>query len=138
MTQAVAVNAFPHNPETIAYGQTILPHRRITPGAVGALDAPSGPLGPEHAGALTYVYASFADDEGAQRGYRKFADMQHAMLAADGFIRWFSFADGPHGYGLGLWRSADDAVAFVRGEAHRAAVATSRPTGRPSTRRSTA
>ena len=45
------------------------------------------------------------------------------MLAAPGFIRWFSLTDGPHGYGLGQWRTAEDALAFVRGTAHRAAVA---------------
>jgi hypothetical protein len=49
--------------------------------------------------------------------------MQRAMLSAAGFIRWFSFADGSHGYGLGLWRTADDAIAFVRGNHHRAAIA---------------
>jgi hypothetical protein len=99
-----------------------LPQRRISPGAVGGLDGPAGPLGPEHAGALTLTFGAFADDGSAQRGYRHFTDMQAAMLSAEGFLRWFSFADGPHGYGLGLWRNAEQALAFVRGDAHRAAV----------------
>lgn len=123
MTDTMDVRAFPPDAETAAYGQNALPSRRWTPGAVGALDGPGGPLGPELAGALTLTYGAFAEDVSAQRGYRHFADMQKAMLSADGFIRWFSFADGPHGYGLGLWRSTDKASAFVRGTHHRAAVA---------------
>jgi hypothetical protein len=107
----------------MAYGARTLPQRRMTPGAVGGLDGPAGPLGPEVAGALTLTFGAFADDANAQRGYRHFTDMQVSMLSADGFVRWFSFADGPHGYGLGLWRTAEQALAFVRGDAHRDAVA---------------
>jgi heme-degrading monooxygenase HmoA len=123
MTETMEVRPFAPTPDTIAYSQQVLPSRRMTPGVVGGLDGPGGPLGPELAGALTLAYGAFADDAGAQRGYRHFADIQHAMLGAPGFIRWFSFADGPHGYGLGLWRTAEDAVAFVRGPQHRTAVA---------------
>lgn len=117
------VGAFPPDAETLAYGQRVLPSRRWTPGAVGALDGPGGAIGPEHAGALTLAYGSFADSASAQRGYRNFTDIQRAMLSAAGFLRWFSFVDGPHGYGLGLWRTAEHAAAFVRGPDHRAAVA---------------
>jgi hypothetical protein len=122
MTETIEVRAFPPDDETMAYGASVLPQRRMTPGAVGGLDGPSGMLGPELAGALTLAYGAFADDASAQRGYRAFADIQRAMLDAPGFIRWFSFADGPHGYGLGLWRTAAEATAFVRGRAHRGAV----------------
>jgi hypothetical protein len=123
MTETIEVRPFPPDAETVAYGHCVLPQQRISPGAVGGLDGPAGPLGPELAGALTLTFGAFADNARAQRGYRHFTDMQHAMLSAAGFIRWFSFADGPHGYGMGLWRTADEALAFVRGEHHRAAVA---------------
>lgn len=116
-----AVRPIPPTPETQQYGRQVLPARRMTPGAVGALDGP-GNLGPEHAGALTLTFAAFADEDSAQRGYRHFTDMQRAMLGADGFLRWLTFSDGPHGYGLGLWGTAEQAAAFVRGAAHRAAV----------------
>jgi hypothetical protein len=123
MTDTVEIQPFAPDAETMAYGHEVLPQRRMTPGAVGGLDGPRGPLGPERAGALTLAYGSFATAANAQRGYRAFADIQRSMLDAAGFIRWFSFADGPHGYGLGLWDDADAAAAFVRGEAHRSAVA---------------
>jgi hypothetical protein len=123
MTETIEVRPFPPSAETIAYGQQVLPQRRMTPGAVGGLDGPAGPLGPESAGALTLAFGAFAEDASAQRGYQYFTDIQRSMLDAPGFVRWISFADGPHGYGLGFWRTADEAHAFVRGEAHRAAVA---------------
>jgi hypothetical protein len=117
-----AVRPFPPSSSTQEYVRRVLPQRRMTPGAVGGLDG-AGNLGPEHAGALVLTFGAFADEESAQRGYRQFTDMQAAMLSAEGFLRWISFVDGPHGYGLGLWRSAGEAAAFVRGPAHRAAVA---------------
>src|SRR3569623_318875 len=123
MTETIEVRPFPPSAETIAHGLKVLPQRRMTPGAVGGLDGPAGPLGPECAGALTLAFGAFAEDASAQRGYQYFTDIQRSMLDAPGGVRGLSFADGPHGYGLGLWRSADEAHAFVRGEAHRAAVA---------------
>jgi hypothetical protein len=113
------VHAFSPTQATIEYGREVLPTRRMTPGAVGGLDGPEGNVGPENAHALSLVYGSFADSESAQRGFRAFTDAQRALLDAPGFLRWLSFADGPHGYGLGLWRSAADAEAFARGQFHR-------------------
>lgn len=121
----IAVRGFAPDQETLDHGRRVLPSRRMTPGATGGLDGP-GNLGPEHAGALTLVYGAFADDASAQRGFRKFTDAQRILLDTPGFIRWFSFADGPHGYGLGLWRSASDAATFARGPFHRDVVSEQR------------
>jgi heme-degrading monooxygenase HmoA len=74
------------------------------------------------------VYGSFADSVSAQRGYRAFADAQRSLLEAPGFLRWLTFADGPHGYGLGWWRTADDAAAWARGQTHREFVSAQRKT----------
>ncbi|MBV9485938.1 MAG: hypothetical protein JO246_07755 [Frankiaceae bacterium] len=120
--------AFAPDQDTIAYGMEVLPQRLMTPGMVGTLIGP-GNAGPEMAGALSLVYASFADAERAQHGFRAFTDAQRSMLDAPGFLRWITFADGPHGFGLGWWRSADDAIAWSRGEAHRRYVADQRATG---------
>lgn len=109
---------FAPDPETAAYGVRVIPGRRLTPGMVGGLAAP-GDAGPEQAGALSLVYGSFPDGSSAQRGFRAFARAQRSLLEAPGFLRWLSFADGPHGYGLGWWRTADDAAAWARGQAHR-------------------
>ncbi|MCU1591621.1 MAG: hypothetical protein JWP11_2877 [Frankiales bacterium] len=111
-------SAFAPDAATAAYGQHLLPERRFSPGAVGGLAGPDN-AGPEQAGALSLVYGSFADPDSAQRGFRSFTDAQRSLLDAPGFLRWISFADGPHGYGLGWWRTVDDAAAWARGPAHR-------------------
>jgi heme-degrading monooxygenase HmoA len=92
---------------------------------VGGLEG-AGNAGPEQAGALSLVYGSFADADCAQRGFRAFAEAQRSLLDAPGFLRWLTFADGPHGYGLGWWRSADDATAWARGSTHRELVTAQR------------
>jgi hypothetical protein len=92
---------------------------RLTPGVVSALDGPTD-AGPERAGALTLLHTTFADDIGAQRGYRNFARIKSEFRYLPGFLRWLTFNDGPHGYALGLWRGVADVEEFVRSEAHRA------------------
>jgi hypothetical protein len=98
--------------------QQAIPGTRVTPGVVSALDGPTRG-GPETAGALTLLHTTFADNTGAQRGYRNFATIKHGFRDRLGFLRWITFGDGPHAYALGLWRSVDDVLAFVHGDAHR-------------------
>jgi heme-degrading monooxygenase HmoA len=116
---------FAPDPDTAAYAAKLVPSRRLTPGMVGGLAGPQN-AGPEQAGALSLVYGSFADTDRAQRGFRAFADAQASLLEAPGFLRWLSFADGPHGYGLGWWRTPEDAAAWARGTTHREFVAAQR------------
>jgi heme-degrading monooxygenase HmoA len=123
-----AVQEFPADAGVMEYGMRLLPDLRITPGAVRGLAGPDN-LGPEHAGALSLVFGSFADEARAQRTYRRFAEAQAAVRDAPGFLRWLSFNDGPHGYGLGWWRSAEDAAAFARGPIHREMVREQRAEG---------
>ena len=112
------IGVFPPDERSRAVQQAVA-GTRVTPGVVSALD---GPLlaGPEAAGALTLLHTTFADDGGAQRGYRNFAAIKDHFRARSGFIRWLTFNDGPHGYALGLWATVDDVLEFVRGDAHRA------------------
>jgi heme-degrading monooxygenase HmoA len=94
---------------------------RYTPGVVAAIDGPQR-LGPESAGALTLLHVTFADNDNAQRGYREFAAIKPHFCSLPGFIRWLTFSDGVDTYTLGLWRSVEDVMNLVRGDAHRAAV----------------
>jgi heme-degrading monooxygenase HmoA len=93
---------------------------RYTPGVVAAIDGPAR-LGPEAAGALTLLHVTFANDENAQRGYREFAAIKPAFCGLPGFIRWLTFSDGVDTYTLGMWRSPEDVMDFVRSDVHRAA-----------------
>ena len=101
---------------------------RFTPGVVAAIDGPER-LGPEAAGALTLLHVTFADDDDAQRGYQEFAAIKPAFCALPGFIRWLTFSDGVDTYTLGLWRSVDDVMDFVRSDAHRRAARAQRDDG---------
>ena len=95
---------------------------RFTPGVVAAIDGPER-VGPEAAGALTLLHVTFADDESAQRGYQQFGAIKPSFCGQPGFIRWLTFSDGVDTYTLGLWRTVDDVMEFVRSDAHRAAAA---------------
>jgi heme-degrading monooxygenase HmoA len=101
---------------------------RFTPGVVAAIDGPER-LGPERAGALTLLHVTFADDANAQRGYREFAAIKPHFCGLPGFIRWLTFSDGVDSYTLGLWRSVDDVMNFVRSDVHRAAARAQRDDG---------
>jgi hypothetical protein len=43
------------------------------------------------------VCATFNDSANAQRGYRRFAAIQHDLVVAPEFLRWITFVDGVHG-----------------------------------------
>jgi len=114
----VPIAAFPPDDASRAAQQAVA-GARVTPGVVSALDGPVA-AGPEAAGALTLLHTTFATDAGAQRGYRHFAGIKEEFRHRPGFIRWLTFNDGANGYALGLWRTVDDVLAFVRSDAHRA------------------
>jgi hypothetical protein len=118
------IGVFPPDEKSRAAQQAV-PGTRVTSGVVSALDGPAA-AGPETAGALTLLHTTFADDAGAQRAYRNFAAIKADFRERPGFQRWLTFADGPHGYALGLWRHVDDVVGFVHGAAHRAMAAEQR------------
>lgn len=101
---------------------------RFTPGVVAAIDGPTR-LGPEAAGAITLLHVTFANDEDAQRGYREFAAIKPSFCSLPGFIRWMTFSDGVDTYTLGLWRSAEDVMEFVRGDVHQRVVQAQRRDG---------
>ena len=112
----MTIASFPPDEGSKAASMAV-PGTRMTPGVVSALDGPAV-AGPENAGALTLLHTTFADEQGAQRGYRNFARMKDGFRTNPGFLRWLTFNDGWHGYALGLWRTSDDVAAFVAGAAH--------------------
>jgi heme-degrading monooxygenase HmoA len=111
------IGVYPPNEDSQS-AQRAVAGTRLTPGVVSALDGPR-PVGPEAAGALTLLHTTFADDAGAQRGYRNFTAIKEHFRDRPGFLRWLTFNDGAQGYALGLWRTADEVVEFVRSDAHR-------------------
>jgi hypothetical protein len=98
-----------------------IPGLRFTPGPVFALDGPNG-LGPESAGAVLILHATLVDEAGAQIFYQRNAELMRTLYESRGFIRFIGLGDGPSMYGLGFWKTRDDAIAFAHGPMHSAVV----------------
>jgi heme-degrading monooxygenase HmoA len=94
----------------------------VTPTMLATQQGPDGGLGPEAAGAILILQATFADAEGAAGFWEAAVPLMKLLAAAPGFIRRYSFPDGPTINLIALWRTADDAKAFAASPEHRAAV----------------
>ena len=95
---------------------------RIAPAILTTQEGPDHHLGPEAAGAVLILQGTFVDEHGAAAFFLKAAELFERLAVAPGFIRRFSFADGPHGYSIQLWRTAADAHAFFASDEHQAAM----------------
>ena len=83
---------------------------------------PDGHLGPEGAGALLLLQATFVDAQRAAEFWQTVADLTERLAAAPGFIRRFNFLDGPHYTLIAMWRTPADAHAFFASAEHQAAM----------------
>jgi hypothetical protein len=113
--------ALPPPPEAIA-AMMAIPGLSITPTILATQEGPDGHLGPEAAGAILMLQATFATEEGASRFWAAAVPLMDLLGSAPGFIRRYSFPDGPTITLLALWRTADDARRFAATSEHRDAV----------------
>jgi heme-degrading monooxygenase HmoA len=97
-------------------------HMQIAPSILVTQQGPDGDLGPEAAGAILILQATFTDTEGAARFWAAAVPLMEMLASAPGFIRRYSFPDGPSVTLIALWRTADDARSFAASPQHRAAV----------------
>jgi heme-degrading monooxygenase HmoA len=110
--------ALPPTPEAIA-SLSALPGSQINPVMLGTLRGPEGHLGPEAAGAILMLQATFTSEEGSESFWQAQAPLMQLLNSAPGFIRSFGFGDGPHNTLLVFWRTAGDAKAFAARPEHR-------------------
>jgi hypothetical protein len=111
----------PPPPDAIA-AMVAIPGVEITPTILATQQGPDGHLGPEAAGAVLMLQATFASPEGAAGFWAAAVPLMAALADAPGFIRRFSFPDGPSITLIALWRTIADAQAFAASPGHRAAV----------------
>lgn len=111
----------PPPPEAIA-GMAAIPGLQIAPTVLATQRGPDGHLGPEAAGAILVLQATFADPDGAARFWSAAVPLMAMLETAPGFIRRYSFPDGPSITLIALWRTAADARAFAATPEHRSAV----------------
>ena len=107
--------------EAIA-AMSAIPDTRIAPSVLVTQQGPDGGLGPEAAGAILVLQATFATPDGAASFWAAAVPLMEMLETAPGFIRRFSFPDGPSITLIALWRTADDARAFASTAEHRTAV----------------
>ena len=118
MTELLTI---PPPPEAI-HSMLQIPRTQIAPTILATQQGPDGHLGPEAAGAILMLQATFADADGAQKFWAAAVPLMQLLASAPGFIRRFSFPDGPSITLIALWRSAESARAFAVSEPHAAAV----------------
>ena len=92
---------------------------RIVPTVLATQQGLERHLGPEAAGAVLILQATFVDEERAAEFWLTAAGLMERLAQAPGFIRRFNFADGPHGTLIALWRTAADAHAFFASDSTR-------------------
>jgi heme-degrading monooxygenase HmoA len=95
---------------------------RVAPTILATQRGPDGDLGPEAAGAVLILQATFDDEERAAAFWMTAAGLMESLATAPGFIRRFNFTDGPHYTLIALWRTAVDAHAFFSSDAHQSAM----------------
>ena len=111
----------PPPPEAIV-GMLAIPGVEIVPSILATQRGPDAHLGPEGAGAILVLQATFADADGAASFWTAAVPLMDLLASAPGFIRRYSFPDGPNMTLIALWRTAADATAFAASPEHRAAV----------------
>jgi hypothetical protein len=111
----------PPPPEAIA-AMAALPRSQIVPTVLGTQQGPDGHLGPEAAGAILVLQATFTDPEGSATFWKALVPLFELLESAPGFIRRYGFGDGPHNTLIAFWRTAAEARAFAARPEHRAAV----------------
>jgi heme-degrading monooxygenase HmoA len=111
----------PPTPEAIT-AMVAIPKTSIAPTILATQEGPDGALGPEAAGAILVLQATFTRSDGAEKFWAAAVPLMALLASAHGFIRRYSFPDGPTVTLIALWRTAADAQAFADSPEHRAAV----------------
>jgi hypothetical protein len=111
----------PPPPEAIS-AMAAIPHLQIVPTILATQEGPSGDLGPESAGAILMLQATFTNREGASKFWAAAVPLMEMLTVAPGFIRRYSFPDGPSFTLIALWRTTAEAKAFATVPEHRSVV----------------
>ena len=114
------VTFFPPPPEAVA-AMAAVPGTELSPTMLVNQRGPEGHRGPEEAGAILILQATFVREEGARGFWEATVPLVAQLAEAPGFIRRFSFAADLGVTLIALWRTAEDAERFAASPAHRAA-----------------
>jgi heme-degrading monooxygenase HmoA len=99
-----------------------IPHMEVAPTILATQQGPDRHVGPEEAGAILILQATFTDPQKADGFWHEAVKLMALLAEAPGFIRRYAFPDGPSMTLIALWRTMDDARAFASSPEHRAAM----------------
>lgn len=111
---------FPPPPEVIA-AMHVMPRTEMAPTMLVIQEGPDGELGPEAAGAILILQATFTSEEGARHFWEAALPLMTQLADAPGFIRRYSFPVQRAITLIALWRTIDDARRYAASPEHRAA-----------------
>lgn len=94
----------------------------VTPTIVASQEGPDRHLGPEAAGAILILQATFADEGRAAAFWHTAAGLMEKLATAPGFIRRYNFTDGPHYTLFAFWRTPAAAHEFFASDEHQTAM----------------
>src|SRR5258708_6477558 len=83
-------------PMDVIRRMTAIPGVRVTPTVLATQEGPDRHLGPEAAGAVLMLQATFVDEAKAAEFWNAAAGLLELLATAPGFIRRWNFTDGPH------------------------------------------
>jgi heme-degrading monooxygenase HmoA len=98
-----------------------IPGIQIAPSMLVLQEGPEGQAGPEAAGAILWLQATFVHEEGARCFWEASLPLMAQLAEAPGFIRRYSFAAHLSANLIALWRTLEDAQHFAASPAHRQA-----------------
>jgi heme-degrading monooxygenase HmoA len=99
-----------------------IPGVAVQPTVLASQQGPDGHLGPEAAGAILMLQATFNDADKAHDFWVVAVRIMALLAESPGFIRRYNFADDVHMTLIAFWRTIDDAKAFAARPEHRAAM----------------
>jgi heme-degrading monooxygenase HmoA len=99
-----------------------IPNTTVTPVELWTQQGPAGDCGPEAAGAILLLQATFTDPSKALAFWDEATGLAQVLSEWPGFIRRFGFADGHHATLIALWRSLEEARAFATSPQHQRAM----------------
>jgi heme-degrading monooxygenase HmoA len=94
----------------------------VAPTMLATQQGPECHLGPEGAGAVLILQATFVEPDRAAAFWDTAAGLMQLLAVAPGFIRRYTFTDGPHYTLIALWRTTSAAHAFFATDEHQAAM----------------
>ncbi|HZU80488.1 MAG TPA: hypothetical protein VE991_11280 [Acidimicrobiales bacterium] len=114
------VQFFPPHAEAMAAMEAI-PAMTVAPTMFITQEGPEGAIGPEGAGAILLLQATFTKEEGARHFWDAAVPLMNQLAEAPGFLRRYSFFANDSITLLAFWRTIEDARRFAASADHRQA-----------------